>query len=527
MKLALAPLIVAAPCALPAPDTNESYFVDASLPVEGRLLAAEFADLDLDGRDEVVLAVRLPGGVRELRVHDFGAQTLARTPRTVLRVPTDAIAWAVADVRADAGREIVYLTRGGAFALSPSTGALRGNVARLLEAPLLYDVPDPLALPVWEYVVRVGERDWLLLPERDGYALYGPSATPSESTEQSLPYEARVRFSSSFSLASILGESERSSEESDREQARFDFDIDVAGELPPFIGPSSTTTLASDGRSQSAPALVDIDGDGRRDLLVLGLDRLDVHLGTAAGWSTTPSRTEALPAYLTRGGSAAALELVDADGDGRLDVLAVWDEDNDGFENVEWRVMLLLATKERLFPAEPNQVLRFEAANVSAEIGLVDGDARPDLVVRTFAAPGVVAATTGLTFEQTQLVYAGVRGGFDRKPLLKQTRTFDENGVREVIANRTLRLDLSGDGLGDLVEVALDGTVSIKRLRKESSFFSGTTWRIDETAWKSYATRGSVVSLEVRDLNGDGLGDIVSRAENGLTLLLSKRGGGQ
>ena len=71
---------------------------------------------------------------------------------------------------------------------------------------------------------------------------------------------------------------------------------------------------------------------------------------------------------------------------------------------------------------------------------------------------------------------------------------------------------------------ALDGGVSIKRLRKESGFFSGTTWEIDDAPWKSYPARGSVTSLEVEDLNGDGLGDIVSRAENGLTLLLSKKG---
>jgi len=373
--------------------------------------------------------------------------------------------------------------------------------------------------------VRVGERDWLLLPERDGYAIYGPAEARADGAPAELPYEARVRFSWQLALARQLEEDGVQREEPGDGPARFDLEVDFSGELAPFIGPSSTTTLASDGRSQGAPALVDVDGDGRRDLLVLGLEQLDVHLGTDAGWSTTPSRVEPLPDYLSRGANTAALELVDANGDGLLDVLAIWNEDNEGFENVEWRVLVLLATKERLFPAEPSQVLRFEAANVKAEIGLVDGDARPDLVVRTFAVPGVLAATTGLTFEQTQLVYSGVRGGFDRKPLFKQTRTFDESGVREVIANRTLKLDLSGDGLGDLVEVALDGTVSIKRLRKESSFFSGTTWRLDETAWKSYATRGSVVSLDVRDRNGDGLGDVVSRAENGLTLLLSKRGG--
>jgi len=515
--------------AVTAFDTNESYFVDVSLAVDGRLLAAEFVDVDMDGRDEVVLAVRLVGGARELRVHTLGADTLAREPRHVFKVPTDVIAWTVADVRSEPGREIVYLTRGGAFALSPTADRLRGNVARLIDAPLLYDVPDPLALPHWKYVVAAGGREWLLLPDRDGFALFGPA----DGAAADAAWTARVRWD-----ASASGDSSAEVESTEREEREradsasadeggrsFGAGVNLGVDLEPFLGESSTTTLASDGRALRAPGLVDVDGDRLRDLVVLDGDELRVHLGSANGFAAAPSRVEKLPEYLKRGDDAAALELVDLDGDGRLDVLATWNEEFEGFENVEWRVLVLLATKERLFPAEPNQVLRFEAANVSAEVGRIDGDARPDLVVRTFAVPSLVAAATGLTFEQTQLVYVGVRGGFERKPLFRQARTFDENGVREVIANRVMRMDMSGDGLGDLVEVALDGKVTIKRLRKESGFFSGTTWQIDEAPWKSYATRGSVLSLDVRDRNGDGLGDVVSRAENGLTVLLSKKGG--
>lgn len=512
-----------------AADSNESHFVDVSLPVDGRLLASAFVDVDMDGRDEVVLAVRLDGGARELRVHALGADTLAREPRHVFKVPTDVIAWTVADVRAEAGREIVYLTRGGAFALSPTADRLRGNVARLIDAPLLYDVPDPLALPHWKYVVAAGGREWLLLPDRDGFALFAPV----EGAAADAPWAARVRWDATAtgdSSAAIgrANEGERGGTDGDSADGNrrgAGFDISLGSDLEPFLGESSTTTLASDGRAISAPALVDLDGDRVRDLVVLDGQELRVHLGNANGFAVAPSRVEKLPDYLRRGDNTATLELVDLDGDGRLDVLATWNEEFEGFENVEWRLLVLLGTKERLFPTEPNQVLRFEAANVSAEIGRIDGDALPDLVVRTFAVPSVVAAATGLTFEQTQLVYVGVRGGFERKPLFRQSRTFDENGVREVIANRVMRMDMSGDGLGDLVEVALDGKVAIKRLRKESGFFSGTTWQIDEAPWKSYATRGSVLSLDVRDLNGDGLGDVVSRAENGLTVLLSKKGG--
>lgn len=506
-------------CAFALP--QESHYVDASLPVEGMLLAAEFVDVDLDGRAEVVLAVRTPGGTREIRIHDVTAEAVARTPRRTIRVLEDVVAWTLADVRAEPGRELVLLTRGGAFALDPNVEQLRGNIRRLIETPLLYDVPDPFALPFWAYVVPQGKGEELLLPDRNGFALYAPGATPDAEWVRRAAWPA-----GSSEVATDPDDSERRRREFERDQQRNEarFEVTIGEGVMPFLGETSLTTLASDGRMMRAPAVVDIDGDGRRDLLLLVEHQLRIHIAGPGGIPAEPTRTEDLPEYLRRGDRPSSLRLVDLDGDGRLDILATWNAELEGFENVEWRVFVLLSAKDRLFPAEPNQVLRFEAAGVRLDVGLIDGDKRPDLVVRTFVLPSKLAAATGLVFEHSHLLYRGERGGFERKPTLRQAHQFDENGVREVLANRRMVLDCSGDGLGDLVEVGLDGQIVIKRLRKESGFFSATKWLLDDAPWKSYATRGSVLSLEVEDLNGDGLGDIVSRGENGLTVLLSKRG---
>jgi len=501
--------------------SQESHYVDVSLPVEGALLAAEFVDVDLDGRDEVVLAVRTPGGTRELRIHDVTPEAVSRTPRRTIRVLEDVIAWTFADVRQEPGRELVLLTRGGAFAMDPNVEQLRGNIRRLIDTPLLYDVPNPLALPYWAYVVPTGRREELLLPDRNGFALYSAGATPEADWVRRAAWPA-----GGGAVAADPDDSEARRRELERDRQRNEarFEVTVGDGLLPFLGEPSATTLASDGRSMRAPALVDIDGDGRRDLLLLIENQLRVHLAGPEGIPAAPTRTEELPEYLRRGDRPSSLRLVDLDGDGRLDVLASWNAELEGFENVEWRVFVLLSTRDRLFPAEPNQVLRFEAAGVRLDVGAIDGDKRPDLVVRTFVLPSKLAAATGLVFEHAHLLYRGEKGGFERKPTLRQAHTFDENGVREVLANRRMVIDCSGDGLGDLVEVGIDGKIVVKRLRKESGFFSATKWLLDDAPWKSYATRGSVLSLEVRDLNGDGLGDIVSRGESGLTVLLSKKG---
>ena len=70
------------------------------------------------------------------------------------------------------------------------------------------------------------------------------------------------------------------------------------------------------------------------------------------------------------------------------------------------------------------------------------------------------------------------------------------------------------------------GRIAIHRLRKESGFFSGDSWSLDEGPWKRFETRGSISSLEVLDLNGDGLGDVVSAGGSRLTVLLSSTTGG-
>jgi len=48
---------------------------------------------------------------------------------------------------------------------------------------------------------------------------------------------------------------------------------------------------------------------------------------------------------------------------------------------------------------------------------------------------------------------------------------------------------------------------------------------LDDAPWKRFEVRGDIESLEVLDLNGDGLGDIVSSGDRTLVILLTTRKG--
>ena len=90
---------------------------------------------------------------------------------------------------------------------------------------------------------------------------------------------------------------------------------------------------------------------------------------------------------------------------------------------------------------------------------------------------------------------------------------------------RYLDLDLSGDGVADLVEVDLTGRIAVRRLTRDKGWFGGETWTLEREPWRSFDVRGSITNMEVQDVNGDGLGDVVSHRADTLLLLLSRGGG--
>lgn len=520
-------LPTAPPASAQSASSGDASYIDASVRVDGLILDWAFVDVDLDGKDELALSTRTPRGERELRLHRMGPKSVDPKPYATIPILKDIVAWTFADVRADLeGRELILLTRQGAWSFDPRKKGYKGNIQRLLEVQLLYDVPSPRALPYWSYVLKSkakgGER--LLLPDRTGFKTYGPNP---QAKEGELPWHALATFRrTNGSTPADPSDQERRKREAklegDRKQARFS--VTVGEGNRPFLGSGATSSLIEDDFRIQAPALFDVNGDGRRDMLLIDGDRLNVHIANAAGIPERPTRVEPLPDYLEQDGRRAALRVVDIDGDGTKDVLGIWSEDIEGFENAQWRIYVMRSTKTRLLPEKPTQVLRFKAAELRATVADVDGDGRPDLAIRRFELPTMLESVTGLEFKYAQLLYLGTnRGRFDKSPALRKESTFDEESVSSVLANRELVMDCSGDGIADLVEVNLSGELGVRRMRKDSSFFGGTTWEIDDGYWKRYASRGSVSSLTVRDLNRDRLGDIISASDSVLTIYLSQK----
>jgi hypothetical protein len=505
---------------------RENHYIDSSFPVKGKLLAGQFVALADEGPPDLVLAVLSPDqGRRELRIHRTRSDgRYDPTPAVVVPIKQDVVAWAAADVRDEPGKELVFLTRTGAWSYSLTRPGYANNIRRLAKTDLLYDVPDDSSLPRWTYVLERPGRDALVLPTRTGYSVWsqGPEGYRREcDLDDSQPEEPDLAVART---GLTLGSGGAQLQVDDRGDAFED-----------EFGRIVNQPLVTEELRIHSPALVDVNGDGRVDLVRRVTRALHVHLATAEGVPTEPTRIEAYPEFLGGGGQRQKgrrrdLEFADLDADGDADLLVRLRPERSAMlsGNETVRFMVLLNDGRRLLPDDPDQLFVLEGASVRADIADVNGDGLADIVMAKIAAPNLLEITTAsdLKFSRDTLVFFGLGAGrFERKPSLDHALEFDESTLADAITRQNLDLDCDGDGLADLVDMDLDGHLAIYRVRHESGFFSGESWSLERTPWKRFDVRASIESLNVKDINDDGLGDISSFREAGVTLLLSRRGG--
>jgi hypothetical protein len=530
LALTVLPVAIAAPTGADASEVEPVSFVSVTIDVDGEVLDSRFEDMDGDGRSDLVLAVRTQrdgeAARREIRIHPMESNgSYAMVPETVVGVYDDVILWGCGDVRDEPGRELLFMTRTGVHSYSPTLPGYKGNIRRLATYELIYQMPDPRDLPGWRYVIEQPARDLLLLPGASGMALWGPltgERAPDATDDYGLIAEFGGGNGDPLFSVKAPGAVRASA-------GGLKVSIDTGSNKRLFLGdaPAAFAAMLQADAKYRAPAIVDSNGDGRQDLLIQRGSKLILFEAGPDGLPTRPTRTEKLPEYLDKEDHDLVLRLHDLDADGDTDLLAWLSEDADGIEKRVFNYFVLLNDGTRMLPAEPDQVLRFKGSATESEVTDVDDDGRPDLVITKYELPELTDVLTGFNFRRSAYVYfAADKQPFDRKPALRDEQSFDIESLQDALVRRRIAADLSGDRIADLVEVDLSGRVAIRRLGEESSFFGGSDWTIEDDAWKRFEMGADVSGLEVTDLNGDGIADLVNPGEHGIWLMLSRRGDG-
>lgn len=468
------------------------------------------ADLDGDGgRDLLVAAAR--GGERSgrtLRVHlrRNGEAAFGPQPDLELALLPDVVGFAVADVHADPGAEIVLFAPTGVFALRWRAEDERDRYAKLFDADVLWQLPHHRATHVLQDTLADMDGDGrvdLLVPEPGGYRV----ALQRESDGARVFETSELHLPDGGAAAPTGRGGRRQKGRQRRRELRIA--VSVGGD-----GGASPDLLAVH-ESVPAPTRADWDGDGRLDVLAQTTDDLLVWTA-AAGFPRAPDVVVPLPLEVDRRRlldvSFAALS-ADMDGDRRADyVLVAGDQDSD-----EPRAQVALYTQAAAAKADgpplfgergrPSQLLVVAGIAGSPELVDVDGDGSPDLTLGAVRLDALDAlrAATGSTIDAEVYVYLNRGGKLSRTPDLTAGISVAAKGLRADRRDSIVELigDVTGDGVSELLLREDPTHLRLQMVRRTKE---GLTL-VDRPLWETVVDEDAEI---VRTPPGDGPAEIVA-----------------
>lgn len=258
------------------------------------------------------------------------------------------------------------------------------------------------------------------------------------------------------------------------------------------------------GSVQSLLFAADLDADGAPEIVAYGRDRGAIAVLRNEGDGTFSPWVEVVAANVQK------LAIADWDGDGRSDLLGI------DMEGVFW-----MAGTEEGFG--PRQALLSGDHWRAFDVADLDGDGALDL------------AAVSLQRKALALAWGSGGGGaalegyaLERGPLDLAMETGVAPGLRLVLGDgpgALGRMDLGAErSLGPLVELAPSRAIELRRSAWRTGTFFGrgpanAVYLGTDGLQREFAFASSVHQVEEGDLDGDGVPDLVVRADDGIALL--------
>lgn len=476
-SLPLAVALVAAPLVTRA---DVDPFQVQVIQSDGRTVMAEVADLDGDGRHDLVQVVTFgmpPNERRLIRVYPQQADgSIPATPELELPIPPLSAAYDIADVDGRPGQEILLLRSRGIGILSfhrDETGSLTMRASdALIPEDLTIGVSsderglDPLTIVSHAF----GDEPWLIVPGLGETFFLSPTGELLARVESGARANYFVQTSGlmlSESDIQIFLDAPRMSIGDINGDGRVDILASKRHELRMFYRnpdgtfprkPSEVIALGRvslddhiRGTGTVRTAARDIDGDGLVDLIVSqtrggvmnASSETTIHFNHGSGWDLSQ------PDYAFKSDKVlGADQLLDVDGDGKLELVRIGVPISI-FELIEIFLTEALDAKLQVYPLERAQQqgkaatpdpwfrvkldipLDFETSRPAGFVPTVDYDLNGD------GFRDYLTSTDGTRLE----VYLGGRTGYARRAVRQDVAT--EGQIRPA--------DLNADGLTDLL----------------------------------------------------------------------------
>ncbi len=465
----LAVLALLAGSAARGAEPDGPFGAKLELQVAGRVVAARPADVDGDGDTDVLVFWRQgepPDALGRVSVFLAGPAGLATRPHQVLALPAAVIAFDVGDADGDGRADVLLLQGDGVWARAgQADGRLAEAPRALLRAPLLSAFPHAEHVPPMELLVDLGA------PGAPRRALLVAGLPPGPLTL------AEPGPDGEYTRRELLRVPTRANLHTAAEDAHA---VREFGALVQYTFPRLR--------------VADQDGDGRADLLFFADDALAVFRGRPDGsfprdpdvWRAfgllTPE--ERLQRSVFVRGDAA-----DLDGDGRAELM--FNKTRGGLASMTAETQLFRAAPDGSYPSRPTVSIQSAGFGSSVRLLDADGDGRADLV-RPHLEMGLVAMSRVLftgRMDVEFLVHLG-RGKLPGpRPDCSVTGSF---GI-DFQASQDMRgpyplfgEDFTGDGRPDvLVGVAGGGSgenpdrLDLRAGREGGCFEGGARWSLE------------------------------------------------
>ncbi len=497
--------------------------VRSVIPLDGRILQSVVADANGDGLSDLLVARSLPQGGREVDVFYLRPDgAFPAVPDRSIEVKVDVICWGVGEFRPDdPGIELLLTTRSGAYTLSPRKNGYGGNIRKIAAGPMLFDLPSDRALPLWTAIADVdGDgTDEVALLTSDGILIVRPTPQGGE-TLGSLTGVSRSRSRPPAAGRSFLfGNPQISSQPL--------ADLFVPDDDPGLIDAPPTFSVDD---SMPIPFFRDVDGDGLLDLVYYDGGSLYGHLQAPPAKDPAPGGGQQVlfqPAEDFRvyvgdqtGWKLASLDLLEVGGGPAADLILLRRQKKNTPLPVDYQAILYLDPFEnrQVQMGSPDSVVQFESSLATFSLADFDHDGRPDLAMEGW---NLTANLLNLGVEISHVVSgfpSREKGGFQSRASFQYRRDYRADDFTAFSYVPALTSDLDGDGFTDLLESDPHGVLEMRPLVEKRGRFSFAKEPAFQVAVQAL---GSVV--QVKDLNHDGVGDLLIRHESIFELYISRK----
>jgi hypothetical protein len=485
------------------------------LAVYGRREATLNYDFDGDGKVDILnisINTDVDPPERWLAIHFQRNGDYSESPDVIWPLSDRACALVLGDFLPGGGTEIGFLAEDGVYAYPWDAAARRPSPTpvKLIHVRTFFRGPTMRQIPVWQWKMDLSGDglDDLVVPLADGYRIYFQTAPGVFGKTSTLESDLPRGGERAVAAAGYAASPEYSASQ--------------------FVSVTELPRLE----------IVDINGDGLSDLVLIRRNTMTYYLQKEPGVFSSVKPYRVTYEIGTLGDKTkkdtvnlSMIRFVDINADHLADLVVTKVEGQLGlFDSIKTSIYLHLGTGKGNFNADKRIVI--DGVSISPEFIDMNGDGKLDVVTSRLrtdllkqAANSVLLGDVTITYEVFQ--FDPKTNGFMPDPVYEKQIFVRKSDLEKTgigaIPLVFIRGDLTGDGRPDMVVIDPKANELLIHPGRVKDVGRGPQIDFDKTAHYTIKINEHPKDLQLMDLNGDGINDIMLYYNGSLGLVLSER----